>query len=241
MLKSRSISVGTIMAFLPVTFTGVLISYILMGTKGNTWASAALDTGFFMAIGLNLAGYISAFAHRATGFFVANVVLTFLMILTLFGAMAGAFPGTGGRYGNHGLGGAPYIGLVCAMLIFAQNSKRAGSIGIAITLAILIVPTATYLILSAPLYATIQKLDLSSTCLIQTSPYDYGLKHAQRINFIDDLELGMLIGEHSPRVVEIVGMQSRHWRYSERKFGRSRNLAQRPVACGNSGTKANLR
>ncbi len=237
MLRSRPISIASVVVFLPVTFAVAIIIYILMGTNGHIWASAPLDTGFFLASGLNLVGFVSALAHHSAKFFIANIVLSVLIVLTFFGAVISSFPGTGGRYGNYGFGGAPYIGLICAVLIVAQNAKWMKSFGVATALAVLVVPPATYSILSAPLYATIREIDLSSTCLIQTTSYDYGYLNAQRIYSADDLELGILIGEHSPRVVRIAKMRTSNWRYSGRKFGRSRSLARLPLICATDTPK----
>ena len=237
MLKSKFISLATIIAFLPVTFAVSIIAYILMGTNGRIWASAPLETGFYLAIGLNLACYITALIHRSTQLFIANLVLSVLIVLVFFGAAVASFPGTGGRYGNHGFGGMILIGLVCAGLIFVQNIKRSGVIAIAMLLAILVVPVALSNFISKPLYSAIREMDLSKTCLIQTPTYEYNYNNgrryelAQRIYSIEDLELGTLIGEHSPRIIEISDMKARQWRYSGRRFGRSYSLEKSPVAC----------
>lgn len=239
MLRSQPFSVAYVVAFLPVTLAVSIIIYILMGTRGNIWASTPLETAVFLAIGLNLFGYVSALAHSSARFFIANVALSFLMVLMVFGAVVGSFSGAGGRYGNHGLGGIPYIGLVCAVLVVVQNIKWAKSIGVAVLLAVLVVPPATYFTLSSPLYTAIREIDLSITCLVQTSPYDYEFKNAKRIYSVDDLALGILIGEHSPRVVEITKMRTRSWQYSNRRFGHSRRLAHLPLVCATGTPKEN--
>lgn len=231
MFKSQSLCVASVVAFLPVTFAAAILSYILMGTNGNIWASTPLEMGVFLAIGLNFVGYVLALAHRSAGFLIANVVLSFLMVLLFVAAVVGSFPGTGGRYGNHGLSAMPYIGLACAILVLPQNARWARSHVLAALLAVLVVPLATYFTLSAPLYEAIRDFDLSSTCLIQTSPDDYDFRNAKRIRSVDDLELGILIGEHSPRVVNIEKMRTRSWLYSGRKFGQPRSLAQLPLIC----------
>ncbi|AXX99421.1 hypothetical protein [Profundibacter amoris] len=245
MLKPRSISFATIVALLPVTFAFLTIIYILLGTNGRTWASAPLETGFYLAIGLNLACYISALIHRSTQLFITNLVISFLIILTFFGAVATSFPETGSRYNNHGLSGVASIGVICAILIFVQNIRWAWSIAIAMSLAILVVPVTAYYFISKPLYTVVRETDLSKTCLIQTPTYEYNYNNshsyerAQRIYSIEDLTLGILIGEHSPRIIEISGMQARQWSYSGRRFGRSYSLVQPPVICASDIPKAN--
>lgn len=245
MLESRSIYFATAVAFLPVTFAFVTIIYILLGTNGRTWASAPLEASFYLAISLNLACYISALIHRSTQLFIATLVISFLMILTFFGGVITSFPGTGSRYGNHGLGGMAFIGIICAVLIFVQNIRLAGSIAVAMSLAILVVPVTAYHFISKPLYTAIRGIDLSKTCLVQTPTDEYNSNNshsyelAQKIYSIEYLKLGILIGEHSPRIIEISEMQARQWSYSGRRFMHPYSLAQLPVICTTNIPKAN--
>lgn len=231
--KNSPISIVRTLAFLPVTFAVAAIVYILIGTEEPTWVGPSVDAVLFLSASLNFAGYIAALVYRSKPIFFASVVLSALFLVVFVGAVFSSFPGTGGRHGISFIGGVVFIGLTSGILILFQNQngRYAGSIAVAAVLAMFVVPVGAYFYLSTPLYRAIQKMDLSQTCLFQASWHNDDFVSIQRVQAIEDLTLGIFIGEHSQRIVEVSETRARTWSFSGRKFVQSFSRSKFPETC----------
>lgn len=201
--------------------------YIVFSTDGDMWVDRSLIVGKRASLTLCATVFALAFIERSKRLFIcACILLVFWIVGPIPGYISCAFDGfTGGddRTTNCGLEAKAFTGFLAFALVVALQIKDVVPI---MLLAFLIVPVGfvgTNYYLSNALSQEIVSTDLEKECFVSqpnyyASPFDKS--SATRIWEVEDLQLGWVIGEHSPRIFRIAKGEAEVWKFSQRAFAR---------------------
>lgn len=202
----------------PIGLATSVIAYTLIGVSGYAWASEALNFVLYATIPINFFGYFFLLFHVSKIRLFGNIAFSFLIFLGFLYANLRCFPGTGNRYDNCGSEVFVYIGVANFLTIILFNLARSQWIILASFLSFPYVTYEAYNYLSDPFWLEMNSSNLSETCFLQKSALSK-FENAKRIKSLNDINLGVFIGEHSPRVYKLSNNKISVWQYSRRQFG----------------------
>ncbi len=215
----------------PLTFFASLVLYVILGANDKTWAGPALDTAIFSSLGMNLTAYVILIVTQQRQLLWINAGFTAIILLLLFFGSLDAFPGTGGRYGNHNGDLVAWLCLVNFFTLTFLWERNFLAAVCAFLITFFITATAANIFITEPLLHEIGTSDLSRVCFIRTRDPSQSIQDGARIRSLSEVKTGALIGESSPRFYKINDKEVRQWLYSSRKFSRPRPITEQPIAC----------
>lgn len=199
--------------------------YVVFSSDGDVWVERSLRLGMVASIFLCGATLVLAILEKSKRLLIVSIILLALwfsgLTLGAIGCTVGGLSGGYDRYTNCGIDLTVYIGLVAFSLLIVLRSRSTIE---PVLLLCLVVPlgfVGAHFYLLSPLKSEISLADFSSTCIVRqpnyyASPFDRSL--ATRIRGVEDLNLGWVIGEQSPRIYRLIDGKAYIWRFSQRVF-----------------------
>jgi hypothetical protein len=198
------------------------VVYILAGVDGNTWTAQVLNKLLIAVYCINLFSYGVILRIGQNKYVFHNLV--FLLLLFVFSVIGiiGSFPGTGDRFGNNGVDTLIWIGLFNYLYLAIVLREQFLSAIVAVLITFPVVAVAAYFYLTVPMKDEIGEIDLEKTCVLRIANMNSDEANVDRIQSFSDIGLGLIIGEHTDRVVKIEDSEAQIWRYGAREFSHLR-------------------
>lgn len=205
-----------------------VLLYIQMATNGAMWVHGALVWGGRAATAICICAAILAIMSKSKWvMFISGSLLITCLLSTTLGSLGCAFLGglSGGyaRWSNCGQDDAVYIGLISFAFIFLALGRPSLKL---LAISCVVVPLCFFgarWFYSQPLEHLIKTSDHGSECFFSTpDPYSSlsGKSAPTRILGAQNLQLGLAIGERSPRIFQVNERGAFIWKYSQRRFKR---------------------
>lgn len=224
-----------LLLYLPLFLAAWGIGYLYAATAGQTWEGTALAWMLRLSLALHGMLYLWAFSIRSWRGLQVNVVFSILLALVIAFDILSSFPGTGSRYGNLGLDWLGGIALGNLFVLVPIGLCRVPSHTWPMLAAALLTFPLTYgaahRALALPLERALDGIELAQVCVVQQEPHDTDWANATPVRSPDQLDLGWIIGEPSPRVSLWQDGTLLRWRYGKSRFEQIGTDTQRPAAC----------
>jgi hypothetical protein len=213
-----------------------LLLYIVLSTDGDVWIDLSLLVGSRASLALCITTFSLAVIERSKSLLIgAGLLLVLWVVGPVFGQIGCALGGLSGGYDrmtNCGLEIRTYTGLLAFSLVVALQGRYAVPIVLSAVLVVLVGFAGTHYFLSNALNQEIAAADLEIECFVlqpnyYASPFDKS--SAARIWKVEDLQLGWVIGEQSPRIFRVAEGRTDVWKFSQRAFaygGKYNGLAE---------------
>jgi hypothetical protein len=199
--------------------------YILHSVDGDTWVAGTLVWGRRAWLLICLCAFGLAAINKSKGLIIGTFGIVGLSFLgSSLGGIGCALGGLSGGYDrttNCGQEIYIYSGLLTSVLILVMLRQSALLL---FMVSFLMIPASylvTYWYLSKPLEQIVAQTDLSIECFIRQPNYyahPFDTATATRIRSVEDMPLGNVIGEQSPRVYRVTATAAYVWKFSEQKF-----------------------
>lgn len=211
--------------FLITTLGGLSCAYVLLTVDGQVWVEQALIIGASAGIAVNIGGLLISVLRKSKPQLIISLVFLALMglgfMLGSTECLAGGLSGGYDRTSNCGYGSLILFGILNFLAIACMQGSQIVTI---LVIAFVLTPTgfmAGHYHFSNILHRQLATIDLESDCVLSVREFHaapWSTDGVTRLLAREDLQVGYLVGEKSPRIYWHSKEGSFIWRYAQRSF-----------------------